>query len=462
MSLAAVPAFLIARRVVRPAVRAPRRRARRGAALDGVHGDRDDREPLLSRRARGRVAAAAVPGAARAGGGMLALLAVVGVRVRDPRAVARLRSGDRDGAARARSRPRQRTRAAPVRPSLRLLGAGAVLVVAVQAARGSTPADLLGAYSIVGEGGYDVGSVLRFWLWHLEELDLYVGIVPVAALLLLLALGRSLPRASAGAPRRDGRPRRVEQPRGGDVRLAVRLRPDPGPLPVLPRAAPARRAARLGRGRRAAASSGDGGRGDRGARPAAARSRTRASSASRRSRTRSGCCRCGRSTSTSCSASTGSRSALAGARARRRSSSSCRAGWRSPCRSAVLVLFASSRSRSGRARAVSCSPARARSSRAFAASSGAGSTTPFRWARRSSALWTGRADRFTINQNEFFNRRVGQVYYVDRADTRGHRRGAGRPRTRRASSATRAAGTVEAPLRAPRRLGHAGRRRRRP
>ena len=29
------------------------------------------------------------------------------------------------------------------------------------------------------------------------------------------------------------------------------------------------------------------------------------------------------------------------------------------------------------------------------------------------ALWTGRADRFTINENEFFNRRVGHVYYVD-------------------------------------------------
>jgi hypothetical protein len=27
-------------------------------------------------------------------------------------------------------------------------------------------------------------------------------------------------------------------------------------------------------------------------------------------------------------------------------------------------------------------------------------------------LWTGRADRFTVNQNEFFNRRVGRVYYT--------------------------------------------------
>ena len=27
-------------------------------------------------------------------------------------------------------------------------------------------------------------------------------------------------------------------------------------------------------------------------------------------------------------------------------------------------------------------------------------------------VWTGRADRFTVNMNEFFNARVGQVYYA--------------------------------------------------
>ena len=27
-------------------------------------------------------------------------------------------------------------------------------------------------------------------------------------------------------------------------------------------------------------------------------------------------------------------------------------------------------------------------------------------------LWTGASDRFTVNMNEFFNRRVGQVYYT--------------------------------------------------
>ncbi len=31
---------------------------------------------------------------------------------------------------------------------------------------------------------------------------------------------------------------------------------------------------------------------------------------------------------------------------------------------------------------------------------------------RTAVLWTGRADRFTVNQNEFFNRTVGPVYYL--------------------------------------------------
>jgi hypothetical protein len=78
-------------------------------------------------------------------------------------------------------------------PLYAVLAAASVLVLGVQAVRGRSPSDLLGAYSIVGEGGYDAGSVLRFWLWHLEELDLYSGVVPFAALLLLLVARRDLP-----------------------------------------------------------------------------------------------------------------------------------------------------------------------------------------------------------------------------------------------------------------------------
>jgi 4-amino-4-deoxy-L-arabinose transferase-like glycosyltransferase len=83
-----------------------------------------------------------------------------------------------------------------IRPFLPLLG-GIVglglLTIGVQALRGRSLADLLGAYSVVGESGYDVDQALRFWLWHVEELTLYLGIVPVVALVLLLARAGRLP-----------------------------------------------------------------------------------------------------------------------------------------------------------------------------------------------------------------------------------------------------------------------------
>ena len=83
----------------------------------------------------------------------------------------------------------------PFVPAYALGGGAFLLVLAVQTARGRSLADLLGAYRIVGEGGYDVGEALRFWLWHVEELDLYVGVLPFAALLVVLARGRLLPHA---------------------------------------------------------------------------------------------------------------------------------------------------------------------------------------------------------------------------------------------------------------------------
>lgn len=91
-----------------------------------------------------------------------------------------------------------RGRAAELRRYLPLYGllvVATVALVVVQAVRGRSLADLLGAYSIVGEGGYDVGRALRYWLWHVEELVLYAAVLPVAALLVLLARGRTVPPA---------------------------------------------------------------------------------------------------------------------------------------------------------------------------------------------------------------------------------------------------------------------------
>jgi hypothetical protein len=67
-------------------------------------------------------------------------------------------------------------------------GGAAVLVLAAQVARGRSPLDLLGAYRSAEEQSYDVVEVLRWLFWHVAELDLSLGILPFAAFLLMLAL----------------------------------------------------------------------------------------------------------------------------------------------------------------------------------------------------------------------------------------------------------------------------------
>jgi hypothetical protein len=64
----------------------------------------------------------------------------------------------------------------------------AVAVLVFQFASG----ELLGAYAIVGERSYDVGEALRYLWWHAAELSLYVLVVPLAATIVLVARARSL------------------------------------------------------------------------------------------------------------------------------------------------------------------------------------------------------------------------------------------------------------------------------
>ena len=64
----------------------------------------------------------------------------------------------------------------------------------VQLARGKSPFDVLGSYSVTGHADYHAGQVFKWLLYHVSELDLYLGVIPFAALLLLVALGRSLDR----------------------------------------------------------------------------------------------------------------------------------------------------------------------------------------------------------------------------------------------------------------------------
>jgi hypothetical protein len=72
---------------------------------------------------------------------------------------------------------------------------GAVALLGFQLLRGDSPLDLLGAYSVTGEHRYAFDEVARWLLYHVAELDLYLGVVPFAATLVLFALWSRLPRA---------------------------------------------------------------------------------------------------------------------------------------------------------------------------------------------------------------------------------------------------------------------------
>ncbi len=81
-----------------------------------------------------------------------------------------------------------------------LLAGGVALAVLVTVARGRSPLSLLGAYRAATSSTYTVSGVLHFFLYHVAELDLYLGIVPFAALLAIwLAPRRSTPPARAFA-----------------------------------------------------------------------------------------------------------------------------------------------------------------------------------------------------------------------------------------------------------------------
>ena len=75
-----------------------------------------------------------------------------------------------------------------------LYGSVAVVGVAALAAplvAGRSASDLLGAYSPVGERSYDPGEALRYVWWHLAELSLYVLVIPLAATIVLVVRARS-------------------------------------------------------------------------------------------------------------------------------------------------------------------------------------------------------------------------------------------------------------------------------
>ncbi|HEY2936818.1 MAG TPA: glycosyltransferase family 39 protein [Gaiellaceae bacterium] len=63
------------------------------------------------------------------------------------------------------------------------VAAAAAVVVVGEAARGNSPLALLGAYETTGHQHYAIPTVAKWLLWHVAELDLYLGVVPVIAFL---------------------------------------------------------------------------------------------------------------------------------------------------------------------------------------------------------------------------------------------------------------------------------------
>jgi hypothetical protein len=81
----------------------------------------------------------------------------------------------------------------PFAPLYAILGGGALLALLATAARGRSPLTLLGAYRAATDSTYTVGGILRYLLYHVAELDLYLGVIPFAALLALWLAPRTAP-----------------------------------------------------------------------------------------------------------------------------------------------------------------------------------------------------------------------------------------------------------------------------
>ena len=76
-----------------------------------------------------------------------------------------------------------------------IVAAGALLVVVVEVARGRSPSQILGGYSVTtANGTYDAWPSLRWILYHVAALDLSLFVVPFAALIVLVANARHLDR----------------------------------------------------------------------------------------------------------------------------------------------------------------------------------------------------------------------------------------------------------------------------
>jgi len=73
------------------------------------------------------------------------------------------------------------------------LATAAVLgVIVLQVGRGRSPLGIFGAYEVAGRADYSVADAAKWFLYHVAELDLALGVVPFAALILLALVWRRL------------------------------------------------------------------------------------------------------------------------------------------------------------------------------------------------------------------------------------------------------------------------------
>jgi Dolichyl-phosphate-mannose-protein mannosyltransferase len=79
----------------------------------------------------------------------------------------------------------------PFVPLYAIVVGGGAIVLGAEIVRGHSLRDLLGAYSVVGSRHYSLRSVADFALWGAADLDLYLGVIPLAAAILLVARARS-------------------------------------------------------------------------------------------------------------------------------------------------------------------------------------------------------------------------------------------------------------------------------
>ena len=411
MSLAAVP-DIPHRPPRRPAGARPARGVARGRApVARLHGDRDDRESLLPAGARRRVGDARSPSIDRRGATPCSCSSLSGSRSRP----ARRRSRSRPGSSSPRSRSRSsRAAGSPrIRASWRLyalFGGAALIVLAAQVVRGQSlqraarrlrrrrrpvvrrrhrPALLA-----LARGGADAVPRRRSGRRHARA----------------ARAGAEAPGPAAGASRGHGLVLVLDDARRRRVRVRVR-RPDPGAQHVRDRAALPRRTRRLGLDRGAAAVAVGGRR--HGSRRRARR-RLPLHALHRRAR------QVGHARDPPDLVGVRAppvrldlvQRAARRARCSRLSSCSSRRAGRCSCRSRCSSGSGSSAPPSGQGLAGSSRRVRERSSRGSAARRATGSTRALPEGATTGIVWTGLTDRFTVNQNEFFNRAVGPVYYI--------------------------------------------------